>query len=245
MNKLKILIIDDEPLAQQILEDYCAKIDYVEVTGKYFDALSALNHLHEHPVDALLLDIQMPDITGVELLDMLNSGAPKVLLTTASTEYAVKGFDYDNVVDYLHKPIKFSRFLKGIERLKKLISLEQDFFTRNYTASVEAQTGQQTLTIRDSKVAYKIEFDDIVFAQSWGNYLKIFLANDEMRLVRKTISELENELPADLFERIHKSYLVNIRKVKSIEGSQVRINGHNLPIGKSYLMSAKRRILGA
>ena len=104
MTKIKLLIVDDEPLAHKVLEGYCEKLDYVEIVGNCYDGLSTLNFLNKEKVDAVLLDIQMPDITGLELLDFLKNRAPKIIFTTAYSEHALKGFDYDQVVDYLHKP---------------------------------------------------------------------------------------------------------------------------------------------
>ena len=246
MKKIKLLLVDDEPLAHTILEDYCKKIDFIEIVGNCYDGFSTLNFLNKHEVDCILLDIQMPDITGLELLDSLKHHAPKVIFTTAYTEYAVMGFNYDQVVDYLHKPIRITRFLKALERLKKLLHLENEF--RNQTiAPVQEQTEIKEATfisLKDNKTVYRIPFEEIIYIQSWGNYLKFFLVNQEIKIVRKTIKILEAELPSKRFQRIHKSYIVNIKHVKAIEGNQVIIADQKLPIGKSYVILAKKAITG-
>ena len=118
MKKIKVLIVDDEPLAHKVLEGYCQNIEYVEIVGNRYDGISTLNFLNKEQVDVVLLDIQMPDLTGIELLDTLKNNAPKVIFTTAYTEYAMQSFDYDQVVDYLHKPIHWIQYpMPGLQRL--------------------------------------------------------------------------------------------------------------------------------
>jgi len=226
MTKLKLLIVDDEPLAHKVLEGYCQKLDYVEIIGHCYDGISTLNFLNKEAVDAVLLDIQMPDITGLELLDSLKNNAPKIIFTTAYTEYAIQGFDYDQVVDYLHKPIRLTRFIKALERLKRVLLLEKDF---NAAASIQmpkqAISNQvDFISIKDNKVIYRISHSEINYIQSWGNYLKFHLVDNNIKIVRKTIKTVESELPSNHFLRIHKSYIVNINHVKAIEGNQIKFN---------------------
>lgn len=246
MTKIKLLIVDDEPLAHKVLEGYCAKIDHVEIIGNCYDGISTLNFLNKNQVDAVLLDIQMPDITGIELLDTLKNNAPKIIFTTAYTKYAIQSFDYDQVVDYLHKPIRLTRFIKSLERLKKVLLLEKEF-----NANSIAQTSDQSLTsssnfisLKDNKVIYRISYEDIHYIQSWGNYLKFFLRDQKIKIVRKTIKVVESELPSNQFLRIHKSYIVNINHIMAIEGNQVKLDELQLPIGKSYQVNVKKTITG-
>lgn len=246
MSKVKILIVDDEPLAHKVLEGYCQKIDYIDIVGNCYDGISTLNFLNKHKVDAILLDIQMPDITGLELLDSLKHNAPKVIFTTAYTEYALMGFDYDQVVDYLHKPIRITRFIKAIERLKKVLLLESDF-QQNTQMESKAQSEtkyEDFISLKDNKTLYHIKLDEINYIQSWGNYLKFFLKNNDIKIARKTISTIEENLPDASFLRIHKSYIVNINYVKAITGNQIHIADQKLPIGKSYSIVVKKRIGG-
>ena len=246
MTKIKVLIVDDEPLAHKVLEGYCEKIDHVEVVGNCYDGISTLNFLNKNQVDAVLLDIQMPDITGIELLDTLKNNAPKIIFTTAYTKYAMQSFDYDQVVDYLHKPIRLTRFIKSLERLKKVLLLEKEF-----NANPVPQTPEPSITnssnfisLKDNKVIYRISYDDIHYIQSWGNYLKFFLLDQNIKIVRKTIKMVESELPTNQFLRIHKSYIVNIRYIKAIEGNQIKLDDMKLPIGKSYQVNVKKTIIG-
>lgn len=246
MTKIKLLLVDDEPLAHKVLESYCEKLDYVEIVGNCYDGISTLNFLDKNQVDAVLLDIQMPDITGLELLDSLKNNAPKIIITTAYTQYALQGFDYDQVVDYLHKPIRLTRFIKSVERLKRVLSLESESTPNTVVQPEEEPTANRSgfISIKDNKVIYRIAHSDINYIQSWGNYLKIFLKDQDIKLVRKTIKTMESELPSDRFLRIHKSYIVNIDQIAAIEGNQVKLDDLRLPIGKSYLVSVKKTITG-
>lgn len=236
MKKINLLIVDDEPLAHDVLKGYCAKIDYVEVIGHCYDGLSTINFLNTHTVDAILLDIQMPDLTGLELVESLKNTCPKIIFTTAYTQFALQTFDYDQVIDYLHKPIRITRFIKALERLKKQLTLEQNFQKKTPLPPVR-QT--EFISLKDNKTVYKIRLSDILYIQSWGNYLKIFLQNEAVKIVRKTIKEMEIELPNQEFERIHKSYIVHRQKVTALEGNQLILTDIRLPIGKSYLMKVK------
>lgn len=246
MTKIKLLIVDDEPLAHKVLEGYCEKIDHVEVVGNCYDGISTLNFLNKEHVDAVLLDIQMPDITGLELLDSLKNNAPKIIFTTAYTEYAIKGFDYDQVVDYLHKPIRLTRFIKSLERLKRVLLLEKEFKSSPNPSAPETPVSNQPdfISIKDNKTIYRVAYAEITHIQSWGNYLKFYLSDNSIKIVRKTIKTVESELPSNQFLRIHKSYMVNINQVKAIEGSQIKLGDQYLPIGKSYLVNVKKTITG-
>jgi len=246
MTKIKLLIVDDEPLAHKVLEGYCEKLDYVEVVDNCYDGISTLNFLNKEKVDAVLLDIQMPDITGLELLDSLKNNAPKIIFTTAYSEYALQGFNYDQVIDYLHKPIRLTRFIKAIERLKRILLLERDFNSNPVTALTDKAESTQSefISLKDNKIIYRIAHSDINYIQSWGNYLKFFIQDKDIKIVRKTIKMVESELPTDQFLRIHKSYIVNINHILAMEGNHIKINDQQLPIGKSYLVNVKKSITG-
>lgn len=244
MNTLKVLIVDDEPLAHKVIEGYCEKIDFIEVLGNCYDGFSTLNFLNINKVDVLLLDIQMPDLTGLELLDSLKENIPKVIFTTAFTDYAINGFDYDQVVDYLHKPFRITRFIKAIERVRKVLLLENDFQQQLLlpTNSSTPVTINNYICLKENKIQYRIHFEEIIYIQSWGNYLKFFLVKQKVIMVRKTIKTQELELPAHLFQRIHKSYIINIRHVKAIEGNMILMDSIKLPISKSYLIMTKNKL---
>lgn len=246
MTKINVLIVDDEPLAHKVLENYCQNIDYVEVVGHCYDGISTLNFLNKESVDVVLLDIQMPELTGLELLDTLKNNAPKIIFTTAYTEYAMQSFDYDQVVDYLHKPIRLTRFIKALERLKRVLLLEREFKAQSNIIEKDNTQASEAdfISLKDNKIIYRIPYTDIHYIQSWGNYLKFFLKDQQIKLIRKTIKTVESELSPRHFLRIHKSYIVNIKHVKSIEGNQVKLDDLYLPIGKSYSVNVKKTLTG-
>jgi DNA-binding LytR/AlgR family response regulator len=199
--------------------------------------------LKEHAVDALLLDIQMPDITGIELLQTLLQ-PPKVIFTTAYTEYALQSFDFDHVIDYLNKPIRLPRFIKAMERLKIQLDLESNAAEASSLVVNNQKVGKlETLVVKEDKVTYRIPVLEIDYIQSWGNYVKIFTNNNQVRLARKTITDLEKELKTNGFERVHKSYLVNKQSVKAINGNQLILQDQTLPIGGAYRLLVKERLL--
>lgn len=238
MNTIKLLIADDEPFAHQILEGYCQKMDGIEVIGHTYDGISTLNFLNKNKVDALLLDIQMPDLTGFELLDSLKQNTPKVIFTTAFTEHALKGFEYDQVIDYLHKPIRITRFIKTIERLRGILKVEHS--SSNLEQNSFNKPIQNSIIIQDNKTTFRLLYADILYIQSWGNYLKVFLKNKETKVIRKTVKAMDSELPNLLFQRIHKSYIVNINFVQAIKGNTIYLEEQTLPIGNSYLVNTKK-----
>ncbi len=240
---IKVLIVDDEPLAHTLLQSYLERIDDVELVGNCYDGMSTINFLQKQSVDLILLDIQMPDITGIELLDSLQNNAPKIVFVTAYSQYAIDGFNYDQVVDYLLKPIRISRFLKALERVRRMIRLETEFHQRPEIEQAESQEPKDDfMMIRDNRKTNKIFFEDILYIQSWGNYLKFFLKDERMLMARKTIREMENILPNPQFMRIHKSYLVNFKRVIGTENNMLVLSDQKLPIGKSYSVMVKKNL---
>ncbi len=244
MNKIKLLIVDDEPLAHKVIERYAENIDYIEIVGNCYDAISTINFLDKKPVDALLLDIQMPDLTGLELVEALRKNCPKVIFTTAYTEFALQSFDYEQVLDYLHKPIRLARFIRAMEKLKRQLSLESQFDPNKDNSSHPVVPSQDFIVAKDNKISHKIFYSEILYIQSWGNYLKFYLDSGKVQLTRKTIKEVNDELPTQQFEQIHKSYIVNIEKVQAIQGNLVLLGDSELPIGKSFATESKKKLLG-
>jgi DNA-binding LytR/AlgR family response regulator len=244
MKPIRLLIVDDEPLAHKVLEGYCRSLKSVTVVGNCYDGVSTINFLNDHAVDALLLDIQMPDLNGLELLDSLQTQCPKVILTTAYTEFALQGFDYDQVIDYLHKPIRLTRFIRAIDRLRRQLTLETAPATAPKGMPSQEPTVEEFVSISDNRLVHKIRISDIFYLQSWGNYLKVFLRDGDTKIIRRTIKSLTSELAPNGFVRIHKSYSVNSREVRTLEGNQVRLSNDTLlPIGKSYTAAVKSRLV--
>jgi len=201
--KLKCLIIDDEPLAHEVLEGYIEKVNQLEIAGHCYSAIEAINFINKTKVDVLFLDINMPELSGLEMLETL-SYSPKVILTTAYSEFALEGYEH-GVVDYLMKPIRFSRFLKAVNR----ISIRHEDSTDKEVIS----SAINYIEVKDSYIRKKVLHDDILYIQAYGNFLKVF-TKDKMYMVSDTMKNYENILPNAIFIRIHKSYLINRNKLK-------------------------------
>jgi len=168
-----------------------------------------------------------------------------VIFTTAFSEYALNGFDYDQVVDYLHKPIRMARFIKATERLRKLLALEHQFLQQSGVQTLEKQSesSEDFVCRKGNKTVLRIPLAEILYIQSWGNYLKFFLANNDVKMIRKTIKSAEKELAPHAFQQIHKSYIVNLSHVDGMAGNAVLISEEKLPVGNSYLVATKRCLL--
>ncbi|PKV52834.1 LytTR family two component transcriptional regulator [Aquimarina sp. MAR_2010_214] len=237
-----ILIVDDEPYAHNLLESYCDKLDYVKIIGNCYNGIEALNEINKQPVDIILLDIQMPEISGIELLDTIQKEDIKVIMVTAYSDSAIETYNYDLVVDYLLKPIKFVRFVKALERVKKVIMLEKNETSQSFETNISS-TNATCFCIKEGKTIHKITYESLLYIQSYGNYLKLFLIDGEMKIIRNTISKIDKELSVFEFCRIHKSYLVNLKHVSKIDGNRIQINDITLPLGSSYSHYFKEKFI--
>ncbi|MDX2444505.1 MAG: response regulator transcription factor [Bacteroidales bacterium] len=221
--KLNCLVVDDEPFSIEILQTYIEKVPGIHLLGKCKNAIEALSFIHENSIDVLFLDINMPEISGIQLLNSLVD-PPLVVFTTAYPEYAIEGFNLD-AVDYLLKPFGFERFLKAVDKIYKRIGEKK---------AVKSQSEDSGfIMVRADKRDYKVNLADIMFIQSKGDYLKIttiersFLSHDTMQNIMQL-------LPGNRFIRIHKSFIVSLEKIKYLEGNQVFIGAETIPIGKVY-----------
>ena len=211
------IAIDDEPKAIQIIQHHISKIESVSLMAHFYNAKDALAFLKQNPVDLIFLDINMPNMSGLELLGELQL-RPQVIFTTAYAEYAIDSYNY-NAVDYLLKPFEFDRFQMAIHKAEeRLASLKQQ---------------NQFFFIKDGFKNIKIEFDDILFVKGSGNYLDI-TTKEKMVSPRMTFVELVEKVPASQFVRVHQSYLVNIAHIDKIENNQVCIGSHQIPISSRY-----------
>ncbi|HSA04148.1 MAG TPA: response regulator transcription factor [Tenuifilaceae bacterium] len=226
--KIRCIVIDDEPLAIEIIESYIEKIPYVELAGKFSNAIDALQYLKSNKVDLMLLDIQMPELTGIQLMKVLDN-PPQVIFTTAYDNYAIKSYELD-AVDYLLKPIEFDRFLKAIEKSWKRIERGQ---------SVEVNKVEQNSTkdtfifIKTEHRVQRVEISEILYIEGMKNYLRVVTRTDKFMTLQnfKSICEL---LPVNQFMRVHKSFVVAVDKIDSIERSRIRIGKQLIPIGDTY-----------
>lgn len=226
--KINCLVVDDEPIAQDILENYIAKIDTLHLVEKCNNAFEALNILHQKKIDILFLDIKMPTLSGLEMLKTLQN-PPKVILTTAFSEFAVESYEY-NIADYLLKPIAFERFLKAINK----IILPKQNEIHQYKIEEKKVIEPTFIFFKADKKIHKFLFKDILWIEGSGNYVKIHSINKKTLMVLDKLSDLERKLPLKSFIRIHKSYIVNISHIQQMEGNRIFVKDKLIPISASY-----------
>jgi two-component system LytT family response regulator len=223
MSKIKCIIIEDEPLAVKLLADYILQVPFLELQETFKDAVRAADYLRDNHTDLIFLDIHLPKLKGMAFLKMLTH-PPAVIITTAYHQYAVEGFNL-NVTDYLLKPFEFERFLTAITKVK--------------TGQKEKQSSDETREIKDfifltvQKKKVKILFPEIVYIESQREYIKIVTIRKEYTLKMST-HEIEALLPANLFKRIHRSFIISIAKIESYTADMVEVNGISVPVGRGY-----------
>jgi len=220
--KLKCLIIDDEPIARKVLQEYISDIDWLELAGQAENPLRAMNLLNANDIDILLLDINMPKINGIDFLKSSKCDA-SVIITTAYTEYAVESYGLD-VLDYLVKPIGFDRFLKACNKAREARELKK-------LAKVPPQKVNDHFFIKSNNQIEKVFYHDLLYAEAMLNYVMLYTHTKKM-MVYVTIKSLEEQLPPDLFIKVHKSFIVNIGKIKSIEGNVLDIGNEKIAISQ-------------
>lgn len=225
--KIKCLVVDDEPLAAKVIESYINKIEYLELVAKCPNAVSAFNHLSSSKIDLMFLDIKMPKITGLDLIKSL-SDPPKVILTTAYREYAVESYELD-VVDYLLKPVSFERFLKAVGKATK--QQVDNKTERGKKAS------EEYIFVKSNKKQIKIYLKDILYIEGLKEYLRI-VTTEEKVICYLALAYMVEKLPSDQFIRVHRSYIVNLKNIKSFSSTEVNIAGKTIPIGRHYKQSA-------
>lgn len=227
----RCLIVDDEAAAHLVLVNYIGRINSLELAGQCYNVLEAINFLHQHPVDLLFLDINMPELTGFDLLKTLVN-PPKVILTTAYSEFALESYEY-GAMDYLLKPIHFPRFLKSLDRFMALQPAE----ISNSVATAESAF----VTVKVDGVQVSIPVAELIYAQSLGNYVKLFTSRQSY-LASITTSELEHRLPRNHFFRIHKSYIVALDKITQFNNQAVFIADQEFPVGITYRRELAERL---
>ena len=226
--KTKCLIIDDEPLARDLIRNHIEKLDNFEIVAECGDAMKALQELRDQQVDLMFMDIQMPQITGIEFLKILKN-PPKVIITTAFREYALDGFELD-VVDYLLKPITFERFLKSVNKYYQITHDD----VQNAAPVSEIQTSDESfIYVKENKRVIKVYLHDILYIEGLSEYVQIY--TDKKKIVTKiSMISLEEKLPDDDFLRIHKSFIVSTSKIEAFTSHTIEVPGKELPIGRSY-----------
>lgn len=227
--KTKCIIIEDEPLAREVIETYLLNFPEIELISAFDNAIQAFQFLQNNQIDLIFLDIQMPQLSGIEFLKSLTS-PPKVIITTAYRDYAIEGFEL-NVIDYLLKPIPLERFMKSIDKFHKSISTGK----KTSGSSLITPSNDSIYVLADRK-QIKIFFDEILYIESMKDYVIIYKPNQKV-ITKTTINSLEETLPPDKFMRIHRSFIISKSKINAITKTSVEIGKHELPIGRSYKVS--------
>ena len=244
MREIRCLIIDDEPLAHRVIENYVKDFSFIRIVGKCRNGLEALELLKLETVDLIFLDIQMPKLNGLRFLGLVPE-PPVVILTTAYHDYALESYEFE-VADYLLKPFSFERFWKALEkghaqfelRKKQKASLEHPEIDEEILSPEEKET---FMFIRSEGKAIRIDFDDLILIEAMGDYVKLILKHTEW-VSHQSLRQIEERLPKELFERIHRSYIVATGKIDTIETNEIRIGKRNIPIGNAYRSSLMARI---
>lgn len=221
--KLNCIIIDDEPIARKVLQEFIEDIEYLTLIGQAENPLKAMSLLDDHAIDLIFLDINMPKINGIDFLKNSNTTA-QVIMTTAYAAHAVEAFGL-NVVDYLVKPIAFDRFLKACNKAREIIEL------RN-AAPVPADKVNDHFFIKCDNQIEKVFYGDLIYAEAMLNYVRLH-THDKKMIVYVTIKNLEAQLPAHLFIKVHKSFIVNISRIKSIEGNTLHVGSDKITISRN------------
>ncbi len=228
---IKCVITDDEPFARKGLQGYIEKIDFMELIGTCENALELNSLLKKEKVDLLFLDIEMPYVTGIEFLKSI-ANPPKVIFTTAYEKYAVQGFDLE-ILDYLLKPISFERFMKAANKAF-------EYFNNQHTVG----TNQEYIFVKADNRLEKIHFKDILFVEALENYVAIY-TNERKIISHLTLKMLQETLPATAFIQPHKSYMVAIDKINSIEGNTLNVQQHKVPISKYQKEEVMEKIVNS
>ena len=227
MSNIKCIIVEDEPLAAKVLADYISQVPFLELKGTFKDAILATEFLHNQSVDLIFLDIHLPKLKGIAFLKTLTH-PPAVIITTAYHQYAVEGFSL-NVTDYLLKPFEFERFLIAVNKVK----------TNQKPAQIEVEEKKDYLFLNVQKKKVKILFSEILYVESQREYIKIVTTKKEY-ISKMSTHEIESLLPAQLFRRIHRSFIVSIDKIESYNSEEVEVMGISIPIGRGYRDSIEK-----
>jgi DNA-binding LytR/AlgR family response regulator len=228
---MNAIVVDDNKIARVTMKQLASQAGSVEVSGEFDNANDARNYLLKFPVDLVLLDIEMPGMSGLELSKSLGDKRPLIIFTTSKKDYAVEAFEL-NVVDYLVKPVGALRFNQAIERARSIISSNTEEVRMN---------GDEFIFIRDSNIVRKLKLDDILFAEAMGDYVKLYTLQ-KFYAIHSTMRLVEERLPPGEFLRIHRSFLIAINKIDTLQEGSIVINGKPLPVGDAYRATLNKRM---
>jgi len=223
---IRTLAIDDEPLALKLISGYISRTPFLELVSTFDNPLSVLEFLEHESVDLIFADIQMPDLSGTDFVRLMNKG-PKVVFTTAFERYAIEGFKL-NVVDYLLKPFSYDEFLIAVQKVQTLIELE-------HKALPQIDANNEFLFLKSEYKIRRINFNDILYIEGLKDYIKVFIKNEEKPILSiSTLKMVESKLPAQHFMRVHRSFIVNLDKIETIERSRIVFGKLYIPISEQY-----------
>ena len=228
---MKCLAIDDEPLALDIIKDFCGKIDLVHLVASYTNPVEAVRTLNEQEIDLIFLDIQMPNISGLEFIRSIKN-PPMIIFTTAFSNYAVDGFNLD-AVDYLVKPFSFERFFKAVNKAYEIFSLRENKNPVPKDLQREVRENIKYLMVKVEYTTVKLDLNLIRYIEGLKDYIKIYVDKKPI-LTKSTLKNIEQRLPSDEFVRVHKSYIVAFSRIDYIENNRIVIDEKRIPIGNQF-----------
>ena len=228
---MKCLIVDDNQIARMALKKLVEQVQNLELVAECNDAIEAYNYLSKNPVDLVLLDIEMPDMSGLDLIKKLGNRKPLIIFTTAKTDYAVEAFEL-SVVDYLVKPVTLPRFIQAVEKANE--ALESD----RQEVKIE---DQGFVFVKDNGVLKRISIDDILYLEAMGDYVKVHTAH-KFHVVHATLKSLEEKMPSSKFTRVHRSYIVAVNKIDFIQEGTISIGKASIPVADTYKAALNKRL---
>ena len=239
---IKCLVVDDNKMARLAIEQLISQVEFLDCVGECASAIEAFNFLKQNQVDLLFLDIEMPNMTGIELTRQLTQ-RPLIIFTTSKKEYATEAFEL-NVADYIVKPITVARFMAATERAKELFDSKNNHIIYPF-GSIETQNNDAFIFIRDSNILKKIMMDDLLWLEAMGDYVKVFHrenGKEKFNAIHTTLKALEEKLPASKFQRVHRSYVVAVSKIDFIEEGAINIGKKVIPVADAYRNVLNKRL---
>jgi DNA-binding LytR/AlgR family response regulator len=225
---MRCAIVDDDELSIRLITEYINQTDFLNLVGAYSSAIKASNVLLREPVDLIFLDVEMPDMTGLELIKSLDR-KPQIILITSKKDYAIEAFEHQ-VADYLLKPVGYSRFLKAVTKARELFEVKQ-----------KSASAPKHLYIKEDSVLVNVALNDIVWIEALGDYVTIHLT-DKKHTVLTTMKAMDGKLPSDEFMRVHRSFIVRVDKINNLDGNMLVVGKKLIPIGKSYRKALMDRL---
>ena len=228
---MNCLIVDDNKIARTTMKQLASQVKDIIITGECANAMDAYNLLQEQPVDLILLDIEMPGMTGLELTKNLGNKKPIIIFTTSKKEYAAEAFEL-NVADYIVKPVTPARFIQAIDKAREVLQSNTEEYKLN---------DEEFIFIRDSNIVRRLKLDDILFAEAMGDYVKFYTAQ-KFYAIHTTLKSVEERLPASNFLRVHRSFMVAVNKIDTIQDGSLVINGKPVPVADAYRAALNKRM---